>query len=71
MFFGFVIFIYFICFSCLVVLLLPSPFSARRRPHCLIGVCSGAIGIIEAAEDRAEDQAEDRLNIRNKLLMVR
>ena len=64
--FWFCCFVCFLCFSCLVVFLLPSPFSARRRPRCLMGICSGAIGVIGAAEDRAED-----LNIQNKSSMVR
>ena len=59
---GFFIFWFccFICFSCLVSLLLPSPFLARRRPRCLMDLCSEAIGVIGVAEDRVEDRAEDR-----------
>ena len=53
------------------MLVLPSPFSARRRPRCLIDIGLGAIGVVGAVEDRAEvgiaeDRAERRPNMRNK-----
>ena len=76
-FFCFWFYYYFIYyFRYLAILVLPSPFSARRRPQCLIDICLGAIGVVGTVEDRAEvgmaeDRAERRLNIRNKSLMVR
>ena len=42
--------------------MLLSPFSARRRPRCLIDIGLGAIGV----EGTVEDRAERRPNMRNK-----
>lgn len=59
--FSFVV-VLFVVLVVLAILVLPSPFSARRRPRCLIDIGLGAIGVVGMVEDRAER----RPNMRNK-----
>lgn len=59
--FGFVV-VLFVVLVVLAVLVLLSPFSARRRPRSLIDIGLGAIGVVGMVEDRAER----RPNMRNK-----